>query len=225
MSPPSERKTSSSSGASPSSSESQSKSKSKSKSCSKGSGKSDGVHLLKGITLTDFKRLDEPFVPRNVNVQTFIPFGELSPETTSSLVFADSEGRSLCWRMGMETADEFVKKNGLQQAEDRIFYTNRIRVFYPITKPQIPGGPNHEDSTYFAMRIVNVPGTKPPTLSRLLRQLEISARHSVAAHMMVDLHHASVTLRQVIEHMRHAVCCHLALKRVGGANHVYVRLA
>lgn len=160
----------------------------------------------------------KPFFPKEVRRATYVAPGGFSPKTTGSLRLEDTDGGTVCWKMGTETADQLVEHRRLAGANDGLFYSSKIKVFFPI----VSSSPGYD--AYFATKTLKINGK--PTLLRVLKAVETTARHAVASHLLVDLQRKSVTLEDVNAHLQQqkAIVCHLLLRRAGGGNHVYVRL-
>lgn len=159
------------------------------------------------------------FIPRSVDRVPYIPPGGSGfPKNAGDIVFEDMAGHSLCWRMGQQTAAEFVKgRNGfpLKGANDQLFHTGRIKVFFPIV-----------DGNYYASKSLTIKVN--PTLARVLDTVQICAYHSVADHLVKNksmLKGEKVTFGEVLEALNRTVSCHLVCSRAGGWNHVYVRVS
>lgn len=158
------------------------------------------------------------FHPRDVGKSAFIPPGGPFPKDAGDVVFEDGEGRAMCWRMGHQTAEAFVAGRagfGLRGAEDRLFHTGRIKVFFPIPADARTPVP------YNATKSLTIKAQA--TLARVLGAVETCVRHSMAAHLLKDLGRPSVTLDDVQLALKDVVVCHLVCTRAGGWNHVYVR--
>jgi hypothetical protein len=139
----------------------------------------------------------------------FVPQGDL-PESIGWYRFEDKRGQSVCWRLGRDSAAEFVEKSGAVGMGDQLFHTNKVKIFYPIA------------DEYFATRSVTINGSA--TASRVLKAIEQTAQMATAFHLQKDLGNARPTASEVAAELSGAVVCHLMCKRVGGGNHVYVRL-
>jgi hypothetical protein len=59
----------------------------------------------------------------------------------------------------------------------------------------------------------------------VLRAVEAAGEAAMAYHLAHDLDTPGATVEQARRLLRSLVCCHLLCRRVGGGNHVYVRLA
>jgi hypothetical protein len=139
----------------------------------------------------------------------FVPPGDL-PGSIGWYRFEDKRGQSVCWRLGRDSAAEFVEKSGAVGMGDQLFHTNKVKIFYPIA------------DEYFATRSVSINGSA--TASRVLKAIEQTAQMATAFHLQKDLSIAHPTASEVAKELSGAVVCHLMCKRVGGGNHVYVRL-
>lgn len=157
------------------------------------------------------------FSPREVGRSVFIPPGGQFPKDAGDIVLEDREGRAMCWRMGHQTAEEFIAGRAgfrLKGAFDILFHTGRIKVFFPISA----GKP----APYNATKSVTIKAQA--TLARVLVAVENCVHHAMAAHLVKDLGRPSVTLGEVRHALEHVVVCHLVCTRAGGWNHVYVRM-
>ena len=164
---------------------------------------------------------DAKFVPRSVARVPYIPPGGSGfPKSSGDIVFEDGSGRAMCWRMGQQTADEFVRgRNGfaLKGGDDVLFHTGQIRVFFPIMDS------SHKNGAYFAKKSLTIKSN--PTLARVLSTIEICAYHAVADYLLKDKFAAKVTVGDIKKALSQVVCCHLVCSRAGGWNHVFCRVA
>lgn len=127
--------------------------------------------------------------------------------------FRDPQGRPICWRLGVQSADEFAK--GLDQNDVvGIFFPTRrfksIKVFFPIA------------GRYFAMR--KVPSTTYINLLRLLRHIQYAAETGMAYHMtryQPGVTKADVTADAVRAALRGTAVCDCRISR----NNVFVTTA
>jgi hypothetical protein len=160
------------------------------------------------------------FIPRSVTRVPYIPPGGSGfPKGSGDIVFEDDAGRAMCWRMGQQTAAEFVKgRNGfpLKGANDILFHTGQVRVFFPIMdSTQKNGG-------YFAKKSLTIKAN--PTLARVLSTIEVCAYHAVADHLIKNKFASKVTVGDIQKELNHVVCCHLVCSRAGGWNSIYCRI-
>jgi hypothetical protein len=139
----------------------------------------------------------------------FLAEGKLA-SAAGGLPFEDVRGRSVCWRLGRVSAADFAADSGAVGMNDRLFHSSRVKIFFPI------------GTQYFAVRSVTINGA--PTTARVLRAIETTAHMATAYHLKRDLGRQKPTLGDVREALSGAVICHLMCQRVGGGNHVYVRL-
>lgn len=164
---------------------------------------------------------DAKFIPRSVDRVPYIPPGGRGfPKKSGDIVFEDGSGRAMCWRMGQQTAEEFVKgRHGfpLKGANDVLFHSGQVRVFFPIIESGI------KDGGYYARKSLTIKAT--PTLARLLSTIELCTYHSVADHLIKNKLHSKVTVGDIRKALNHVVCCHLVCSRVGGWNFCFVRVA
>jgi len=158
----------------------------------------------------------KPFLPNGVTREPYVAPGSFA-ESYGTLPLEDAaSGRTVCWRMGAETAEEFLA-HGVKDADKVLFRTPELRVFFPIAH----GGPA---GTYFAVKEVSVRGAA--TLARVLKAIELAAKHCVAAHLLQDLGRKQVTLADVHEALQGTRTCYLLCRRLGpqqGGNQVFVR--
>ena len=161
------------------------------------------------------------FVPRSVERVAYIPPGGTGfPKNSGDIVFEDGSGRAMCWRMGQQTADEFVKGRygfHLKGASDVLFHTGKIKVFFPIVDA------SHKNGAYYATKSLTIKAN--PTLARVLSTIEQCACHAIADHLIKDKFMPKVTMKDIKAHLNHVVCCHLVCSRAGGWNQVFVRIA
>jgi hypothetical protein len=151
----------------------------------------------------------ESIVPTGITKVDFVPIGAFPDSFGGSFEFEDVRGQHTCWRMGTQTADAF--STGLPDASTKkLFYTSKVKVFFPV----------RED--YFAVRTVAIRGAA--TTERVLRAVESTAALAMAHHIIKDLGKPKATQEDVRRLLRPLVCCHLFCRRIGGGNHVYVRL-
>ena len=157
------------------------------------------------------------FIPRSVTCVPYIAPGSHGfPKNSGDIVFEDGSGRAMCWRMGQQTAGEFVKGRygfPLKGANDILFHTGQIRVFFPIV----------DSTSYFAKKSLTIKAN--PTLARVLSTIEVCAYHAVADHLIKNKSYSKVTVGDIKKALNHVVCCHLVCSRAGGWNFVFVRIA
>ena len=150
-------------------------------------------------------------VPRDMTRVSFHEAAELKRMNPTLKLFAleDARGRSLCWRIGVLPASEFIKSSGLARAAHVVFKTPRVKVFFPVL------------GLYFAVRKVEL-RERHATVRAILRAVEGVARQAAAFHIVRDLAHPHASAGEVQALLRDLAVCHLLCKRTGGANHVYV---
>ena len=189
-------------------------------------------------------------VPRDVRTFEFV---EVFPDNYAQfIVLEDVRGRGRCWRVGAQTAASFLgaAQSSLRGADDVVFHSQRIRVFFPVVPRLMPGvarkhsdGEDYalmrdenitssasasaagldDDRPYFLGRYVTIRGTA--TLARVLHAIETVAAQAIAWHLVEELGWRSVTYADVRRCLRDYVVCRLLCRRSGGDNRVYVRLA
>ena len=163
---------------------------------------------------------------------TTVEFVERFPDDYAQfMLFEDSRGRQRGWRLGSQTADAFLATADLQRpATDVIFHSRKVRIFFPVVPALMPGeahsgGPGagvDGDAPYFAVRSTTLRGA--PTLAWVLRAVEVVAAQAMALHLDSDLGRPGATYGDARRCLRNYVACRLLCRRVGGGNHVYVRL-
>ena len=174
------------------------------------------------VELTELSggKSESKFVPRSVTRVPYIPPGGSGfPKQSGDIVFEDGSGRAMCWRMGQQTAEEFVKGRygfPLKGANDVLFHAGQIRVFFPIMDASQKYG------AYYAKKSLTIKAK--PTLARVLAAIEVCAYHAVADHLIKDKLAPKVTLAEIKKALNHVVCCHLVCSRVSGWNFVYCRV-
>ena len=141
----------------------------------------------------------------------FVPVGGFPDGFGGSLSFEKPRGGHACWRLGSQSADQFVAtlSQETKTMKKALFHTNKLKVFFPV----------HD--RYFAVRSATTRGA--PTLPRVLRAIEAAGEAAMAYHLERDLGKPGATKDDVRRLLGPVVCCHLVLRRVGGGNHVYVR--
>ena len=139
----------------------------------------------------------------------FLAQGELGVNV-GSYRFEDKRGQSVCWRLGRVSAAEFIEGSGVYGMGDQLFHTNKVKIFYPIA------------DQYFATRSVTINGSA--TAARVVKAIEQTAHMAISYHLKKDRGVAQPTSEEVAKELSGAVVCHLMCRRVGGGNHVYVRL-
>ena len=150
-------------------------------------------------------------VPRDMTRSAYLEPAELKQLHPKLKLWPleDARGRSMCWRLGEQTASEFIA-GGLMGATRVLFHTPHIKVFFPVS------------GLYFAVRKVEL-RERQATVRAILRAVESVARQAAAFHLARDLGWNHSTTVDVQEQLRDVVVCRLLCKRAGGANHVYVR--
>ena len=150
------------------------------------------------------------------------------------LVFEDARGRGRCWRIGQQSADQYLAAADLPLARAELFHSPKVRIFFPIvpklfpedvrasaTAASMPG--DDADAPYFCARSMTLRGNRP-TLARVLRAVQAVAAQAVALHLDADLGRPGATYGDVKRCLKDYAICRLLCRRVGGGNHVYVRL-
>lgn len=163
----------------------------------------------------------KPFFPRDIRRTAYIPPFGFSPNTTYGYRLQNTDGGTVCWKLGSELAEDLVAHRQLADVNNDVFLSSKVKVFFPIV-PAKKG--DNEEEPYFATKTLTINGS--PTLLRILKAVETTARHAVANHLLVDHQKKSVTLDDVHTYLQqhNAIVCHLLFRRVGGGNHVVVRL-
>lgn len=151
------------------------------------------------------------YVPQNVTRAKFIETFQ-NNLLTKFYPFEDARGQRKCWHLGRQTADEFVSSSGVP-VTDEIFHgrTPAIKVFFPIR------------NTYYVVNPIKLRGKS--TLLRVLQAVEVAAVNSYAYHIVHDIGGGDPTVGRIRRLMARNVLCHIMVRRAGGGNHVYVRLA
>lgn len=135
----------------------------------------------------------------------------LLPKSAEGYPFEDARGQSHCWHLGRETAAAFCARSRIVGTEDKLFNSKRVKIFFPIGEE------------YFAVRTVTLRGAA--ITSRVLCAVEQSAVAATAYHMRKHLGVEAPAAEDIRGRLEGATVCHLMCKRVGGGNHVYVRLS
>ena len=122
----------------------------------------------------------------------------------------DERGRSLCWRLGQQSAGEFLAGSGVVDGARWLFNAPQIKLFFPV------------QGLYFAVRRVNL-REKRATVRAILRAVETFARQAIAFHLVRYVGQRHATAAEVQAQLQGLAVCRLLCKRAGGANHVYVQ--
>lgn len=173
-------------------------------------------------------------LPRGMTTMEFV---EIFPDNYAQRVFLEDErGRGRCWRIGEQRAEAFVATQPpLRRVHDVIFKSPKVRIFFPVMPGLMPEDGRRAAAgylyapaaaaaaPYFAVRSMSLRGA--PTLTRILRAVEVVAAQAIALHLEADLGRPKPTYGEVRRLLKDYVVCRLLLRRVGGGNHIYVRLA
>jgi hypothetical protein len=146
---------------------------------------------------------------RNVKVERLAE----PPKDAAIYYFESSEtGRRVCWKMGTQTAAQFLDSSGgVTGADLQFFKGTTLRVFFPT-----------RDSQYITKTFKNVGAHI--TLEKILKSVEATATAAIAHHLQHENKQAkAVTTDDVSRVLKNVNVCHILLRRVGGGNQVYVR--
>ena len=140
------------------------------------------------------------------------------PKDAGVYYFDNSLGRRMCWKLGYQTANEFMTSSGGISGSDLQFFKgSTLRVFFPTKR-------DSRTSTATSYATKTFKNTGSITLSKILRCVEVTAAAAVAHHLQAVLKQTrGTTTADVARVLRRVTVCHILLRRVGGSNQVYVR--
>jgi hypothetical protein len=150
-----------------------------------------------------------------------VPYVDQLPATYGRFELQDATGRTLCWNLGRQSAEQFVAARAPVGADDALFKPAgdaRVFVFFPI-------GDAASGSRSYVKRVFRLTGVKRDgvTLRRVLGLVEqasvVATRHALSVGGAAA---AAVTEPDVRRALTRVIVCHLMCTRVG-AYHVYVR--
>jgi hypothetical protein len=135
------------------------------------------------------------------------------PKDAAIYYFESSDtGRRVCWKIGAQTALQFLDSSGgVTGADLQFFKGTTLRVFFPT-----------HGSQYVTKTFKNVGGNI--TLEKILKSVEATTTAAIAHHLQHENKQAkAVTTDDVARVLKNVNVCHILLRRVGGGNQVYVR--
>ena len=148
-----------------------------------------------------------------------VPYIDPLPATYGRFELQDVTGRTLCWNMGRQSAEQFIASRAPAGVDDKLFKPAgdaRLFVFFPI-------GDSASGSRSYVKRMFKLTGVKRDgiTLRRVLGLVEqasvVAMRHALSAGGA-----AAVTESDIKRALTRVIVCHLMCTRVG-AYHVCVR--
>ena len=149
-------------------------------------------------------------VPRDMTRAAYMDAAELGRSNPALKLWPleDARGRSVCWRVGQQSADEFMAASGIE-ARRVLFHSPMVKIFVPV------------HGLYFAVRKVELK-EKQATVRAILRAVETVWRQAAALHVVSDLGRPHATAVDVRDQLADVAVCRLLCKRAGGANHIFL---
>ena len=152
-------------------------------------------------------------IARNVKIERLTE----PPKDAAVYYFETARGRRVCWKLGSQTAKEFMASNGgVTGADLQFFKGSTLRVFFPTTRDPRGGATSYATKTF--KNNGNI------TLEKVMRCVEATAAAAIAHHLQAVLKQTrGTTTADVARVLKNTTVCHVLLRRVGGGNQVYVR--
>jgi hypothetical protein len=122
--------------------------------------------------------------------------------------FVTQDGKAACWRLGHESADQFMTH--LAGLQDELFKSPTVRIYF---RAVVDG----TERLLLRKKLV----TMPVTLQKVLREIDVTLQQVAALGLIalgsskVDEHKADSALRQ-----SGIMLCNMSIRREGGANQV-----